>query len=219
MKCEECQCCEAAAPLEGHEAPTLCHECSEGRQCRRGVSALPEILAAEMRMRLHRKARQVPATPVPPGVPIHRRSLRKPAALHRSAVLRLIQEGVAEAFGLSIAQILTRNKRAEIVRARHVAQYMCWRITSLSMAQIGRGFRGEHHTTILHVIDKLDKERTLYPELDAHLTGLEQLLKEEISGASTADPSHQELEADAWWANLAPAQKFALRSAVLQVGQ
>jgi chromosomal replication initiator protein len=44
--------------------------------------------------------------------------------------------------------------------------YLVKELTSASLPEIGRAFGGKHHTTVIHSINKIEKERHIDPELN-----------------------------------------------------
>jgi chromosomal replication initiator protein len=62
-----------------------------------------------------------------------------------------IQGAVCSVVGVSQTAMLSSRRTAEISRARQIAVYLTRELTSLSLAEIARGFNRDH-TTILHAI-------------------------------------------------------------------
>jgi len=44
--------------------------------------------------------------------------------------------------------------------------YLTKELTGSSLAEIGRAFGGKHHTTVLHSIQKIERQRHLDPDLN-----------------------------------------------------
>ncbi len=53
---------------------------------------------------------------------------------------------------------MRRNPKA-IAFLRQIAMYLVKQLTSASLPEIGRQFGSEHHTTVLHSINKIDELR------------------------------------------------------------
>jgi chromosomal replication initiator protein len=66
-----------------------------------------------------------------------------------------IQEQVAEAFGLDVADLTSTKRTADFALARQVAMYLCRELTDTSLQQIGYAFHKKDHTTVLHACRKI----------------------------------------------------------------
>lgn len=66
---------------------------------------------------------------------------------------------VADRFGLQPSQLKQRSNARQIAFPRQVAMYIAKEVTAASLPEIGRYFGGKHHTTVLHSIQKIEKER------------------------------------------------------------
>lgn len=69
--------------------------------------------------------------------------------------MRRIQDVTCDHFGVLRSDILSTRRTAPLVRARHVAVYLCKTQVSRSLPEIGRAFGNRDHTTILHAIRKV----------------------------------------------------------------
>lgn len=77
---------------------------------------------------------------------------------------------VAELYGLPPEQVRAHRQDRPYVDARHVAMWLC-RYYGYSLPQIARlGFRGRHHTTILHGSTKIERARHSNAKLAEFLT-------------------------------------------------
>lgn len=83
----------------------------------------------------------------------------------RKVSIDLIQKTVAEHFGLRQTQLKEKSNTKAIVFPRQVAMYLVKELTTASLPEIGRSFGGKHHTTVLHSISKIERQRAT----DAHL--------------------------------------------------
>lgn len=86
---------------------------------------------------------------------------------------RLITRVVAEAYQTTEAYLLSDQRHGELIRPRHVAMYLCTRLTFHSLPAIGRYFGGRDHTTILYARDKIALLRNTDEKLRAELVALE----------------------------------------------
>lgn len=65
---------------------------------------------------------------------------------------------VAEHFDLSPADIIGSKRVSKIVHPRQIAMYLCREMTDVSLIVIGKCMGNRDHTTIMHGIEKIEKE-------------------------------------------------------------
>jgi chromosomal replication initiator protein len=70
----------------------------------------------------------------------------------------IIISTVADHFGISLADISSKKKTQEIVYPRQVAMYLCRNMTDTSQQVVGQLLGKKDHTTVIHAIDKIQKE-------------------------------------------------------------
>lgn len=68
----------------------------------------------------------------------------------------LIQQQVAESFGISMEDLLSQKRTADLALARQVAMYMARNKTGESLQQIGYAFNKKDHTTVIHACKKVE---------------------------------------------------------------
>ncbi|MGP8247194.1 MAG: chromosomal replication initiator protein DnaA [Bryobacteraceae bacterium] len=90
----------------------------------------------------------------------------------RRVTIDAIQKAVAERFQIKQNQLKERSNMRKVVYPRQVAMYLVKELTSASLPEIGRSFGGKHHTTVIHSINKIDKDRHHDPELNRLLHSL-----------------------------------------------
>jgi len=71
----------------------------------------------------------------------------KPARAH---TVREIQQQTADAFGVSMEQLLSSSRAAPVAWPRQVAMYLARELTDQTLPAIGRAFGGRNHTTVMH---------------------------------------------------------------------
>ena len=96
---------------------------------------------------------------------------------NRQISVENIQKTVAEFYGIKVADMYSKRRPANIARPRQIAMYLAKELTQKSLPEIGELFGGRDHTTVLHAVRKLAKERTSNPECNHELHVLEQTLK------------------------------------------
>ncbi len=69
-----------------------------------------------------------------------------------------IQKLVADYFKISIDDLKSKKRNANIAFPRQIAMYLCRIHTEESLEKIGREFGGKDHTTVMHSFEKIDKE-------------------------------------------------------------
>ncbi len=96
----------------------------------------------------------------------------------RSAGPEEILRHVAEVFGVTLAQLLGRDRSRQVALPRQVAMYLLREETSLSLPQIGEVLGGRDHTTVLYgcekvaeMVQKDERLRRLLVEVQERLYG------------------------------------------------
>lgn len=70
----------------------------------------------------------------------------------------LIIKTVAEHFNISPDDMCSKKKSQDIVYPRQIAMYMCRILTETSLQSIGTSLGRKDHTTVMHAIEKIEKE-------------------------------------------------------------
>lgn len=76
----------------------------------------------------------------------------------RQVTPKLIIEVVAEHFGISPEDILSKRRNSELVQPRQICMYLCRHLTEESLQSIGKSLGKKDHTTVIHGIDKITDE-------------------------------------------------------------
>jgi chromosomal replication initiator protein len=69
--------------------------------------------------------------------------------------IEVIQQYVAEGYGLSVEDLTSSKRTAEVSLARQVAMYLSRSHTEASLQQIGYAFKKKDHTTVIHACKKI----------------------------------------------------------------
>ncbi|HEY6180980.1 MAG TPA: chromosomal replication initiator protein DnaA [Terriglobales bacterium] len=96
----------------------------------------------------------------------------------RRVTIESIQKAVAEQFGLRLTEIKAKNNARAVVYPRQIAMYLAKHMTEASLPEIGRQFGGKHHTTVLHSVEKIEKQR----QTDKDLNRLLNKMTEQLGG-------------------------------------
>jgi chromosomal replication initiator protein len=62
---------------------------------------------------------------------------------------------VAEAFGITVEQILARNRARQVALPRQIAMYLLREEAQISLPQIGEALGGRDHTTVMYACEKV----------------------------------------------------------------
>ncbi|MBR1671607.1 MAG: chromosomal replication initiator protein DnaA [Fretibacterium sp.] len=66
-----------------------------------------------------------------------------------------IKSTVAESFGISLEDLTSSKRTAELVLPRQIAMFLCREMTETSLQQIAHAFRKKDHTTVIHAQQKV----------------------------------------------------------------
>ena len=69
----------------------------------------------------------------------------------------MIQQLVSETFAISIEDLLSQNRSADLALARQVAMYLARNRTNESLQQIAYAFNKKDHTTVIHATKKIEE--------------------------------------------------------------
>ena len=70
-----------------------------------------------------------------------------------------IQKTVAEYFKIRVADLLSKRRNRSIARPRQIAMALAKELTTHSLPEIGDGFGGRDHTTVLHACRRIKSLR------------------------------------------------------------
>ncbi len=92
--------------------------------------------------------------------------------------LEEIKRKVADHYNLRMNDLTSARRARAVARPRQVAMYLAKTLTSKSLPQIGQGFGGRDHTTVIHAIRKIESLR----ETDARLNEDVEILRRMLEG-------------------------------------
>ncbi len=69
-----------------------------------------------------------------------------------------IQKVVCEHFGIRVSDIKSRRRSKALVIPRQIAMYLSRKHCKVSLADIGEKFGGKDHSTVIHAINKIEKQ-------------------------------------------------------------
>ncbi len=97
----------------------------------------------------------------------------------RQVTPQLIVEVVAEHFGISPEDIISKRRNSEFVQPRQICMYLCRHLTEESLQNIGKALGKKDHTTVIHGIDKITDELLVNEELKKRID----IIKKKINPA------------------------------------
>jgi chromosomal replication initiator protein len=84
----------------------------------------------------------------------------------RPITIEMIQKFVADHFGVKLNELKAKNNSKAVAEPRQIAMYLTKTLTNASLPEIGKGFGGKHHSTVIHSVRKIDGMRKRDPEFD-----------------------------------------------------
>lgn len=69
-----------------------------------------------------------------------------------------IQKAVADYFNVHLEDLKGKKRNKGIVSQRQIAMYLCRMLTDESLLKIGLEFGGKDHTTVMHSVEKVEKD-------------------------------------------------------------
>ncbi len=98
------------------------------------------------------------------------------SAPYRKTSPQTILKSVADFYSISLADIVKRSRKKEIVRPRQIAMFLLREETKLSFPEIGQKLGGRDHSTVIHACEKIKKEVSIDEPLKQELV----LIKERV---------------------------------------
>jgi chromosomal replication initiator protein len=89
----------------------------------------------------------------------------RPAPADSPCTVAAVVDATASQFGLSAEELLARDRRPQVARARKVAMYLARELTGQSLPEIGRGFGGRDHSTVHSAVRSVGTAVRADPEL------------------------------------------------------
>ena len=91
--------------------------------------------------------------------------------------IQKIQQVVAEYYNITVEDLKSKKRKAEIAFPRQVAIYLCRTLTDESFPKIGIQFGGRDHSTVMHSVDKIDSELKTNPQFKDIIDALKSKMK------------------------------------------
>ena len=93
-------------------------------------------------------------------------------APEKKVSIETVQKFVADHYKIKISDLKARNNSRSVTIPRQVAMYLAKQLTSASLPEIGRGFGGKHHSTVIHSIRKVELDRKTDSDFDRLINSL-----------------------------------------------
>jgi chromosomal replication initiator protein len=107
------------------------------------------------------------------SLPMAQTTLRDLFSLDEKPIsIEMIQKTISDYYGLRVQELKSKNNARAIALPRQICMYLCKKITSASLPQIGREFGGKHHTTVMHSVSKIEQLRKKDQEINKLIEGL-----------------------------------------------
>ena len=82
-----------------------------------------------------------------------------PEIIREPMTVKAIAQMVADDFNIPVHEVMGNRRHKETTIARHVAQWLCKKHASWSLAHTGRRF-GRDHTSVMHGCERVDQIMT-----------------------------------------------------------
>jgi len=76
--------------------------------------------------------------------------------------VNIIKQVVANYFNIQVQALESPLRKKEVAQARHIAMFLCREKLNLSYKQIAKYFKRKDHTTVMHGVEKVQKDENLY---------------------------------------------------------
>jgi chromosomal replication initiator protein len=73
--------------------------------------------------------------------------------------IEMIQKFVADHYAIKLADLKAKNNAKAVAEPRQIAMYLIKTLTAASLPEIGKGFGGKHHSTVIHSLRKIEALR------------------------------------------------------------
>ena len=94
--------------------------------------------------------------------------------------IELIQKEVCKYYNIDIREFLSKKRNKQTVYPRHVAIYLCRKLTDASLPLIGDQFGGRDHTTVMHALKKIEIDIENNEELQKEIQELINIIRPNV---------------------------------------
>ncbi len=100
-------------------------------------------------------------------------------SLKKIAPIASIQRFICSRYGISMTDLNGKLRTAKVVTPRQIAMYLCRKVTSRSLPEIGRKFGERDHTTVLHSVQKIESMMANSPEFAKEVQAIAKAIETE----------------------------------------
>lgn len=83
-----------------------------------------------------------------------------------------IMDKVCTFYNISHSDIIGQSRTKNIAMPRQIAMYLCAKLTDMNFVMIGRAFGNKDRTTVMHNVNKIEKDITKDAALEADINGI-----------------------------------------------
>lgn len=94
----------------------------------------------------------------------------------KSLDIKQVQKAVCDFYSIKNSDIRSKSRLKSITMPRHVAMYLCREFTNTSLPEIGQGFGGRDHTTVMHAVSKIKNELEVNTQLYNEINQIKKVL-------------------------------------------
>lgn len=95
----------------------------------------------------------------------------------RNVTDSLIKRTVAKEYGISVEDLISKQRKRTLSHPRQLAMYLCRNLTDMSLAEVGDSFGGKDHSTIIYAESKIKKAYTSNSNTREEIDKLIRLIK------------------------------------------
>ncbi|MBQ3564886.1 MAG: chromosomal replication initiator protein DnaA [Alphaproteobacteria bacterium] len=88
-----------------------------------------------------------------------------------------IQKKVATQYGIKLSDMFSSKRSRQVALPRQIAMYLCKKLTTMSLPEIGKNFGGKDHSTVLHAVKKIQDAMDSDVELSEDVKLLTKILQ------------------------------------------
>ena len=92
--------------------------------------------------------------------------------------IETIQKIVADHYKIKISDLKSHKRQRNLTMPRQIAMFLSRMLTNASFPELGERFGGKDHTTVMHAVRKIEKDRTKDLDLKAHIDSIQRQLEQ-----------------------------------------
>jgi len=100
----------------------------------------------------------------------------------RNSIL-IIQKIVCARFNIGVREMIGPRRQLYLIKPRHIAMYICDKVTGKSYPEIGRRFGGRDHSTAIHASQKIAAIMAVDAEFAALVDSLSDEVRSQLWGS------------------------------------